>query len=113
MALTKKQKRMIRTWLKSKYVDEPHPNLKEDGGALSDRRINNDTGDYFNTRLNDLYEKVADVRDSETFHRDFEDEIVAWRDEQFDEIKTKIRSGDKYPIHTTVGQKRVGFKRLM
>ena len=113
MALTKKQKRMIRTWLKSKYSDEPHPtplrdsNKRKENGALSDI-----AGEYI-----DLYEKV---RDSETHFinrwellSEFEAELEAWRDEQFDEIKTKIRSGDRYPIHTTVGQKRVGFKRLM
>ena len=99
MAFTKKQKQMIRTWLESKYSDEPHPKAP----------LLMEIDDEAST----VYEKVADVRDSETFHQDFEDEIEAWRAEQFDEIKTKIRSGDKYPIHTTVGQKRVGFKRLI
>tara|TARA_Y100001951_G_C11137373_1_gene181602 strand:+ start:193 stop:525 length:333 start_codon:yes stop_codon:yes gene_type:complete len=110
MALTKKQKQMIRTWLKSKYSDEPHPNPLRDlrRAEVARERLSDIAGEY-----TDLYEKVGDVRDSETFHQDFEDELEAWRDEQFDEIKTKIRSGDKYPIHTTVGQKRVGFKRLM
>ena len=75
---------MIRTWLKSKYSDEPHPNPLRDSNK---RKENGALSDIAN-EYTDLYEKVEDVRDSETFHQDFEAELESWADEQFDEIKT-------------------------
>ena len=81
MALTKKQKRMIRTWLEKRYADEPHP----DSETIK-RDILEDENGIPHTSLHD---RVMDAKKqpkySEAFWDYFQSEVESWRDEQFDE----------------------------
>ena len=101
MALTKKQKGMIRDYLEFTYSADSYPSPFQDFKYSFGHWKTKE--EFEGKREVELYDNVEKIRVSETFHDDFMNEIKDWEFSQADEVKVKR---GRLIVGSTVGKER-------
>ena len=110
MALTKKQKGMIRDYLELTYSADSYPSPFQDfkRGTIPRQRSNKQGNVEIGGAEDKLYDKVKKIREALDKNKmsadDFLNEIKDWEFSQADEVKVKRRSG--LTVGSTVGKER-------